>query len=331
MEVEALRRVFRRHEHRFGLAGAVESLVNRRHIDKVAVGGISFSVSEGEMVGFLGPNGAGKTTTLKMLSGLIHPTSGDARVLGFSPWERRSAFLKQISLVMGQKNQLWWDLPAMESFELNAEIYDIPRKAFSKTLSELTSLLGVEGLPNVQVRRLSLGERMKMELIGALLHRPKILFLDEPTIGLDVVEQKRFHEFIREYNRTYGTTVILTSHYMGDVHALCERRVVIRDGKLIYDGRTDSISSELAGYRLLRATFSQQVDTCALDRLGEVVSNGGYTATLRIPVSDVTRVSTTMLASLPVQDFTMEEVPLEEIMSEVFVKGTGVPSHPANS
>ncbi|HWA24441.1 MAG TPA: ABC transporter ATP-binding protein, partial [Lacunisphaera sp.] len=236
IEVENLTRVFRTYKKQPGFWGGVKGLVKREFEETRAADAVSFSIKEGELVGFLGPNGAGKTTTLKMLSGLIYPTSGKARVAGFDPSKRENAYRRLFALVLGQKNQLWWDLPAIESFTLLRAIYGLPPADFKATLDELVALLGIGGKLNVMVRELSLGERMKMELIAALLHRPRVLFLDEPTIGLDVVSQKAVRGFLRDYNRKHRTTILLTSHYMADISTLCERVIVIDHGKKIYDG-----------------------------------------------------------------------------------------------
>src|SRR6187551_405739 len=236
IETHGLTKVYRTYKKAPGLWGAIKGLGHRQYEEVRAADGVTFSIEEGEFVGFLGPNGAGKTTVLKMLSGLLNPTSGDAKVLGFTPWERKDAMKRQFSLLMGQKNALWWDLPARESLELNRAIYGIERPAFERIVTELTELLDCKDKLDVMVRELSLGERMKMELIAALLHSPRVLFLDEPTIGLDVVSQKAVRQFLRDYNRKYRVTILLTSHYMADIKELCERVVVIHKGSKIYDG-----------------------------------------------------------------------------------------------
>src|SRR3954469_2563744 len=236
IEVQGLTKTYRTYKKAPGFRGAIRGLFKREYETTHAAKDIRFAVEEGELVGFLGPNGAGKTTTLKMLAGLLYPTSGTARVLGYVPWERRDGYRRQFALLLGQKNQLWWDLPARESLELNSKIYGIPRDQFDKSVAEMTEMLDVKDKLNVMVRELSLGERMKMELIAALLHRPRVLFLDEPTIGLDVVSQKAVRNFLREYNRKHRVTILLTSHYMADIKELCERVIVIHKGAKIYDG-----------------------------------------------------------------------------------------------
>ena len=227
IEVSGLTKAFKTYKKQPGFSGAIKGLFRRQYDQTIAVKEVSFTIEPGELVGFLGPNGAGKTTTLKMLAGLLHPTGGSARVLGYVPWERHDGYRRQFALLLGQKNQLWWDLPALESLELNAKIYGIPDDVLKRTVAEMTELLNVRDKLNVAVRELSLGERMKMELIASLLHKPKVLFLDEPTIGLDVVSQKTVREFLREHNRKEKTTIVLTSHYMTDIQELCERVIII--------------------------------------------------------------------------------------------------------
>lgn len=263
------------HQKEAGLVGSLKSFVKRKYADVKAVDDLSFQIDAGEIVGFLGPNGAGKTTTLKVLSGLLYPTSGTARVLGFTPSERRVDYLRQITLVMGQKQQLSWDLPAIETFLVNAAIYEIPDAQFKQTLDELTELLNLGPLLKKQVRKLSLGERMKCELAAALLHRPQILFLDEPTIGLDVTMQTNIRQFIAEYNERHGATIILTSHYMADVTALCKRVIVIDHGKLLYDGDLHALAEKIAPYKLIRVELAQALNGHRLEDYGEIVKTRG--------------------------------------------------------
>src|SRR5438552_93353 len=251
IEVQGLTKSFRTYKKKPGLGGALKGLFHREHQITLAVKDVSFAIEEGELVGFLGPNGAGKTTTLKMLSGLLYPTSGAARVLGYVPWERKDGYRRQFALLLGQKNQLWWDLPARESLELNAKIYGIPDDVLNRTVSEMTELLAVKEKLNVAVRELSLGERMKMELIASLLHQPKILFLDEPTIGLDVVSQKTVREFLREHNAKHKTTILLTSHYMTDIQELCQRVIIIDHGRIFFDGRLSDVVDRFADSKLV--------------------------------------------------------------------------------
>jgi len=302
-----------------GVLAALQSLV-RRHTEEIpAVDGISFDLAPGEIVGFLGPNGAGKTTTLKMLSGLLHPTAGELTVLGHVPWKREKDYLRQITLVMGQRNQLVWDIPAMDSFELNRAIYRIPTADYRRTLDELTDLLELGPLLNKPVRNLSLGERMKCEIAAALLHRPQVLFLDEPTIGLDVTMQRRIRAFVAEYNRRYDATVLLTSHYMADVEALCRRVIVIHHGQLLFDGELPGLVQRFSAHK----TIMVQLEDCLVDlhSYGEVVTcEDGY-VTLRVPKAETARVTERLLADLPVIDLTVEAPPIEEVIEQVFAQG----------
>src|SRR5262245_55094291 len=251
IEVQGLTKSFRTYKKKQGLTGALKGLFHREHQLTLAVKDVSFAIEEGEFVGFLGPNGAGKTTTLKMLAGLLYPTSGAARVLGYIPWERKDGYRRQFALLLGQKNQLWWDLPARESLDLNAKIYGINPETLERTVREMTELLRVQDKLNVMVRELSLGERMKMELIASLLHQPKVLFLDEPTIGLDVVSQKTVREFLRDYNARHQTTILLTSHYMADIQELCKRVIIIDRGVIFFDGRLSEVLDRFAHFKLV--------------------------------------------------------------------------------
>jgi ABC-2 type transport system ATP-binding protein len=321
IEVDQLTRVFRTYKKQPGFWGGVKGLFRREFEETRAADGISFSIKEGEFVGFLGPNGAGKTTTLKMLSGLIYPTSGRARVAGYDPSKRENAYRRLFALVLGQKNQLWWDLPALESFHLLRAIYGLPPDPFKATLDELVALLNVGHKLNVQVRELSLGERMKMELIAALLHRPRVLFLDEPTIGLDVVSQKAVREFLRDYNRRYRTTILLTSHYMADISSLCERVIVIDHGKKIYDGDLDRIAGAGSGKRIIKfkprdgafpADWKPAHGECKVCEDGEML--------LHVPSEHVTAVCSQILADGAVDDITIQDVPLEDIIEELFTR-----------
>jgi ABC-2 type transport system ATP-binding protein len=273
------------------------------------------------MVAFLGPNGAGKTTTLKMLSGLVYPTSGTASVLGFTPWQRLDRFRRQFALVMGQKNQLWWDLPAADSFQLHREIYSIPAAEFKKTLDELTELLGVTKLTRQAVRELSLGERMKMELIAALLHQPQLLLLDEPTIGLDVVAQVAIQKCLRDYHARRGMTMLLTSHYMRDVEALCDRVLVITHGTLVYDGPLSGITEKFGQSKLVRLDFAEGVVPEGLERFGEVARREGATADLKVERSKVAEVLGAILDRHAVADVSVQDPPLEQVIARVFEEG----------
>lgn len=305
-----------------GLIGSIVSLWHRKYEIIKAVQNVSFTIQPGEIVGFIGQNGAGKTTTLKMLSGLLYPTEGTVDVLGYNPWDRKPEFQKQFALVMGQKNQLWWDLPAMETFLLNKAIYEISDAQFKKTLKHLVELLEVGDVINVQVRKLSLGQRMKCELIAALLHTPKVLFLDEPTIGLDVVMQKTLRDFIKEYNRQYNATIILTSHYMGDVKELCKRTIIIDKGKKVFDGALQDIIDKYARNKILSLIFSQSVSKTKLSEFGTVTefSEDGSTdtATIVVPRKESAKIAASIMSQLPVQDVNIEEPPIDAIIREVF-------------
>jgi viologen exporter family transport system ATP-binding protein len=320
IEVSHLTRIFRTYKKQPGFWGGVKGLFHREFEETRAADDVSFSIREGEFVGFLGPNGAGKTTTLKMLSGLIYPTSGTARVAGFDPTQRENAYRRIFALVLGQKNQLWWDLPAVESFNLLRAIYAIPEPQFKATLDELLTLLDVGKKLNVMVRELSLGERMKMELIAALLHKPRVLFLDEPTIGLDVISQKAVRQFLRDYNRRHKVTILLTSHYMADIKELCERVVVIHKGKKIYDGALDRLENA-GGARKKIITFLPR-DAAFPDtwqsRHGDTKRADDGKFTLCVPGENVVSVSQEILSTGPVADITIEDVPLEDVIAELF-------------
>ena len=319
VSVAGLNKTFLVPEREAGLRAAVKSLVRRKHRDVRAVDGISFEIAPGEVVGFLGPNGAGKTTTLKMLSGLLYPTSGEARVLGHVPSKRERDFLRRITLVMGNRNQLQWDLPALDSFELNRAIYRIPRGVdFTTRRDELIDLLDVGDLVRKPVRNLSLGERMKVEIVGSLLHLPQVLFLDEPTIGLDVTMQKRIRGFIAEYNRRYEATVLLTSHYMADVEALCRRVIVIHHGKILFDGPLARLGDDLAAWKTIDVELED--GEADLSAYGDVVESEAGRVKLRVPRAEVARVTARLLAERDVADLTVEDPPIEDVIELVFAQ-----------
>jgi viologen exporter family transport system ATP-binding protein len=324
IRVRELRKVYEVPERESGLKAAAGSLFRRKTREVVAVGGIGFEIEPGEVVGFLGPNGAGKTTTLKMLSGLLHPTAGDATVLGFTPWRRDRAYLGQMALIMGQRNQLTWDIPVMDSFELNRAIFRIPWADFRARRDELIALLDLGDLVNKPVRNLSLGERMKCEIAGSLLHRPQVLFLDEPTIGLDVAMQRRIRAFIDEYNRRFGATILLTSHYMADVEALCQRVIVIHHGTLLYDGDLPGLVHRFSPLKTITIEFEEGAHLAA-DAMralagprGEVVSASADGAIIRVPKAETARVTGDVLAGVPVADLTVEDPPIEDVIERVF-------------
>jgi len=322
IEVKGLTKTFRSYKKEPGFMGALRGLFSRRFETTTAVRDVSFSIEPGELVGFLGANGAGKTTTLKMLAGLLYPASGTARVLGHMPWKREDGYRRQFALLLGQKNQLWWDLPARESLELNAKIYGLEPAAFQRTVDELTDLLRVRDKLSVMVRELSLGERMKMELIAALLHQPKVLFLDEPTIGLDVISQKTVREFLREYNATRGTTILLTSHYMADIEALCRRVIIIDKGALFFDGQLSDVLDRFADFKLITIQFTpgQGGAREALERFGEVLELTDATVKLKVKRDRVIAVCKALLDELPVRDIDIEEVPIEEVVRQIFAR-----------
>ena len=320
IEVSHLTKSFRTYKKQPGFGGAVKGLFRRQYDQTVAVNDVSFKIEPGELVGFLGPNGAGKTTTLKMLAGLLYPTSGTAKVLGYTPWERADGYRRQFALVLGQKNQLWWDLPARESLELNAKIYGIPTDRFERTVGEMTELLNVKDKLNVSVRELSLGERMKMELIASLLHQPKVLFLDEPTIGLDVISQKTVREFVRRHNVEQKTTILLTSHYMADIQALCERVIIIDQGKTFFDGKLSEIVDRFADSKII-TIHCENADTQPAEDLshyGEVTAKTPNSITLKVKRDRVIPVCKALLDELPVSDIDIQEVPIEDVIRQIF-------------
>jgi len=318
IEIRELTKTYLVHRREAGLKAAVTSLFRRRQEEVHAVERVTFSVSPGEVVGFLGPNGAGKTTTLKMLSGLLHPTAGEARVLGHVPFRRERDLLQRITLVMGQRQQLVWDIPAIDSYDLNRAVYRIPTDQYRRTLAEISDLLELGGLLNKPVRNLSLGERMKVEIGAALLHRPQVLFLDEPTIGLDVTMQRRIRSFIAEYNRRHGATVLLTSHNMADVAALSRRVIVIHRGRLLFDGALDHLVARFSSHKTIVVQLREAVADPS--RYGEVTAVEDGRVHLRVPKSETARVTAQLLAELPVEDLTVEDPPLEDVIERVFAQ-----------
>ncbi len=317
--VERLSKTYQVPEREGGFGAAVRSFFKRKYKDVKAVQQVDFKIEQGEIVGFLGPNGAGKTTTLKMLSGLLHPTGGAANVLGFTPWELKPDYLRSMTLVMGQRNRLAWDIPAADSFLLNQAIYRIPDEEYKSTYKELDELLELEPIMRKPVRNLSLGERMKCEIAAGLLHRPKVLFLDEPTIGLDITGQVRIREFLREYNKRTGATILLTSHYMADVTALCERIIIIHHGQLKYDGGIGELSRKIAPFKLIGVRLAE-TDSHDLTQYGTLVQNeeDWEKQYIQVKAEDVTRVTSGLLANLPVHDITITDPPIEDVIEQAF-------------
>lgn len=318
IQVKNLEKSFKVALKKEGFGASLSSLFVREYKQVKAVDKISFEINEGEMVAFLGPNGAGKTTTLKMLSGILYPTSGHVSVLGFNPQKRQPQFQKQISLVMGQKNQLWWDLPPTDTFLLNKDIYKIPTSQYQETLEELIDLLEVRDVLTTPVRKLSLGQRMKCELIASLLHRPKVLFLDEPTIGLDIVIQKKIRQFLKEYNKKYNATIILTSHYMDDVKEVCDRVILINHGHKVYDDQIKKLISEYANEKYLKVDFEEEVDKADLEKIGQVIEFDGFQATIAVPRNDHAKKAAELLTDFSVDNIDIQEVELEDIIIKSF-------------
>lgn len=320
---DSLTKVFRVPIRKTGLVAAFSSLGKRKYEEVNAVQNVSFSIERGEMVGFIGPNGAGKTTTLKMLAGLLHPSSGTARVAGFVPWERKNDFLRQISMVLGNKSQMLWDIPPLETFRVLAEIYRVPNSEYNQTLDELVTMLEMQSLLTRPVRTFSLGERMKCELVAGLIFRPAVLFLDEPTLGLDTLMQVRLREFISQYNRLYGATIILTSHYMADVLALCPRVILIHHGKLLYSGPLTQLSDRLAPYKLIKISLSgsDNILPDLADKV-EILENVDGRLTLRVGRDEAPALTSYLLNSLPITDLAVEDPPLEAVIDRIYREET---------
>jgi ABC-2 type transport system ATP-binding protein len=318
IKVEKLYKYFEVTEKEKGFAGSIKNIISPKKIKIKALNKVSFSIGEGELVGFIGPNGAGKTTTLKILSGLLYPTSGFVSVLGFNPWDRNPDYLRNISLVMGQKNQLWWDLPAIDTLELNKEIYEISDKEYKQNLSELVEILEVEDLLKTQVRKLSLGQRMRLELVAALLHKPKVLFLDEPTIGLDVIAQSKVRDFIYEYRLKNNATIILTSHNMDDVSDLAKRVVVINRGEIIFDGAINKLVSDFSKEKIIKVYLAKQVDIKKFEKIAKVKRVNYPLVVLSVEREVTAFVAAEILQNFAVADLNIEEEPLEDIIKRVF-------------
>ncbi|MEI7958211.1 MAG: ATP-binding cassette domain-containing protein [Verrucomicrobiota bacterium] len=325
VETRNLTKIYRTYRKEAGLWGAVKGLVHRNYDETRAADGVSFTIEEGELVGFLGPNGAGKTTVLKMLSGLLNPSGGEARVLGHVPWERKDELKRQFSLLLGQKNSLWWDLPARESLELNRAIYGIERHDFDRIVGGLSELLDVAGKLNVMVRELSLGERMKMELIAALLHAPRVLFLDEPTIGLDVASAKKVREFLKHYNAGHRIVTMLTSHYMQDIEELCHRVIIIDHGRIMFDGPLNAIVDRFSTHKIVNFTFEDAAER-DFTAFGEITEQTPQTVLLKVPRAGVAETCRAVLARYRVTDINVQEIPIEEVIRRMFQQGDGAPS-----
>jgi ABC-2 type transport system ATP-binding protein len=318
VETKGLRKVYVANKKQPGVVGTLRSLIRPERTEVEAVKGVDLRIEQGELVGFLGPNGAGKTTTLKMLSGILYPTSGEAKVLGFTPSERRPEMLRQIALVMGNKQQLWWDLPAVDSFAVLRELYEVPQDLYRKRLDHLVDALSIGDKIETQVRRLSLGERMKCELVAALLHGPRIMFLDEPTLGLDVVSQKNIREFLRQLHSEEGTSMLLTSHYMQDVQELCERVVVIDHGSVVFEGTLEALAAKFQDSRRVRLVFSSPVEEADVAAFGRVVERSEEHAIVEIPRGQTTQATAAMLQKLPIVDLSIASVDIEEVIRDLF-------------
>jgi ABC-2 type transport system ATP-binding protein len=320
IEVKNLSKSFEYHKKAEGLSGSIKAMFKREILIKHAVRDISFNIDQGEIVGFIGPNGAGKTTTLKMLSGILQPTAGSISVMGFNPTKRQDEFKKNFSLVLGQKPQLWVTLPAIESFNLIRKIYEVPDEIYKKNLETLTELLDIKDLLNIQVRKLSLGQKMKCEMVAALLHDPKIIFLDEPTIGLDVISQKKIREFLKDYNRRTKATIILTSHYMDDVEDLCERLIIINEGQVGYDGSLNNLLNTYSKDKIIKLDLSKKTSKKEIEVFGKIISYSPYEVVLSIPVDEVNKKIGKLVSKLPIKDMSINSVTLEEVVSDIFSK-----------
>jgi len=318
IQIKNLKKYYSVQQKEPGLKGSIKSLVKRQYKEVKAVNNISFEIQPGELVGFIGPNGAGKTTTLKVLSGLLHPTSGQVNVLGFDPRHRHHDYLKQIGLIMGGKNQLWWDLPPIETFRLNQAIYEIPNQQYKNILDGLIKILKIKNILTTPVRKLSLGQRMKCELIASLLHSPKVLFLDEPTIGLDVVMQKTIRDFIKEYNQKFNATILLTSHYMEDVKKLAKRVIIINQGKIIFDGQLQDIIDRHAKNKIISLVLSNEVPRSTLEKFGQIKKFQFPQVKLITPRAQAAKTASKLLNDFPIIDLDIEEPPIEAIIRDVF-------------
>lgn len=317
IKVKDLRKTYYSHKKEPGIRGSVKSLIKRSYNEVKALKGLSFNIEEGEFVGYIGPNGAGKTTTLKILSGVLYPTAGEVRVMDFVPWHRKNSFRQRISFVMGQKSQLWWDLPAMDSLLLNKEIYKIPGDVFSTTLDEVSSLLNVKNLLLIPVRQLSLGERMKMELLASLIHRPRVLFLDEPTIGLDIVSQKNIKEFLREYNKKERVTIIFTTHYVKDIQELCSRVILLHKGEIFFDGNIEKLLYKYAPYKMIKITFLKEIPR-EISQYGEIVTRDELKVVMRTRKEETSETFNNIIKKYEITDVSVEVEPIEDTIHRIF-------------
>ncbi|MFA5828428.1 MAG: ABC transporter ATP-binding protein [Candidatus Shapirobacteria bacterium] len=324
IKVNHLVKTYRTDKKEPGLIGSLKSFIKKKTVSVEAVKDVSFEIEKGELVGFIGPNGAGKTTTLKVLSGLLYPTSGQISILGYTPWERKRDYLKRMSLVMGQKNQLWWDLPAQETFQLNKEIYQVPSDSFNKTLNRLLDMLEFRHLMDIPVRKLSLGERMKAELIAALIHSPEVLFLDEPTIGLDVVMQERIRSFVKDFNQEFKSTIILTSHYMEDVKALCKRVIMINKGQIVFDGCLKDLVKKYTYHKTFEITLEKQVSRKELELIGEVKELNYPRAIIQVPKELAKQKAIEIYSHLPVEDLNIKEPDLADVVRAYFMASSTI-------
>ncbi|PJC80183.1 hypothetical protein CO009_02665 [Candidatus Shapirobacteria bacterium CG_4_8_14_3_um_filter_35_11] len=318
IQVKNLTRTFQVFDKKPGLGASIKSIFYRPQRTVHAVENVSFEIKQGELVGFIGPNGAGKTTTLKCLSGLLYPSSGNISVLGFKPSDRKYEYLNQIGFVMGQKNQLWWDIPPQETFLLNKAIYNISDTDYQKRLDFFIKTLDIGDIISVQTKKLSLGQRMKCEFVAALLHNPKVLFLDEPTIGLDVIAAQKIRDFVKEINQQFKTTVILTSHNMNDVEELCKRVILIDQGRIKFDGLLSNLTKKFAELKILKFVFENKISKTDIKKFGEIVDGDGYSYTIKVSKEKYLSVASKILTTLPVTDLNIEDTPIEDVIRQVY-------------
>ena len=324
IEVKKLKKEYQYYEKELGLKGSIKNLIRREKLTKTAVNEISFHIDEGEIVGFLGPNGAGKTTTLKMLSGILFPTSGDAKIMNYVPWQRKKEYKMKFTIVMGQKSQLWWDLPAVDSLYLNKCIYEVSDQTYKKRLNEFVELFDVKDLLKVPVRRLSLGERMKFELMASMIHDPRVIFLDEPTIGLDFISQKRIIELLKYYNKQTKTTILMTSHYMKDIEELCNRAIVINHGNLVFDGSLENIRNESGKKKLIKFRVAENLDKARIQHYGEIKAWNESEVKLEVNHEEIQSILKDIMNTMCVYDFSVQDIPLESVITSIYQRGNEV-------